>query len=58
MFSLESRTATAPAWCGVLNAAKSWGVPPWDIVRGSKLLWYMRQKAVDDALMEHNQNGK
>jgi len=37
-----SKTASAPAWVGVLDAAESWGVPPWEIVTGSKMLWLHR----------------
>ena len=41
-FAYISGTATAPAWTMVLAAAESWGVPPWEIAPGSKMLWYRR----------------
>ena len=35
-------TATAPAWVAVLDAAKEWGVPAWEIADGSKVVWWLR----------------
>jgi len=29
--------------------AESWGIPPWEIVEGSKMLWYQRWMALGAA---------
>jgi hypothetical protein len=29
-------------WVSVLDAAKDWGRPPWEIAKGSPILWYVR----------------
>jgi len=50
IFAIESGTASAPYWVGVLDVASSWNVPPWEIAKGSKTLWYMRQKALNEEL--------
>jgi hypothetical protein len=36
-----------PAWIGVLEAAKDWGVPPWEVlgVRPNRTLWFLRWSA-------------
>jgi hypothetical protein len=30
----------------VLEMAKEWGTPPWEIAAGSKMLWYQRWLAL------------
>jgi len=27
---------------GILLAAHEWGIPPWDIMADSKIIWYLR----------------
>jgi hypothetical protein len=29
-------------WVAVLDAAKDWGIPPWEIAGGNKLIWWER----------------
>jgi len=38
----------------VLEVAKEWGIPPWEIERGGEdvLIWYMRALAWRDAVAE------
>ena len=40
-------TATAPGWLTVLNAAKDWGMPPWEIAQDNQReLWFRRYRIV------------
>jgi len=41
---LKTGAALAPFWVLILNAAESWGMPPWELAGGSKLKWLMRYK--------------
>jgi hypothetical protein len=31
-----------PGWVSVLIAAEEWGTPPWKVLRGDKLTWWVR----------------
>lgn len=33
-----------PEWYHVLEMAREWKVPPWEIAGGAKVIWYLRQK--------------
>ena len=34
--------AAGPWWLAVLVAAESWGMPPWEIAGGKRMLWWQR----------------
>lgn len=47
---LPQVSLSLPGWVGVLQAAKSWGCPPWEITGESpprRLLWYLRRGAYE-----------
>ena len=41
-----SGRASAPAWVVIMEAAEKWGVPPYKVAGGSKLLWFVRFQEV------------
>jgi len=45
----------APAWIVTLDAAHEWGIPPWKIEGGSKVLWYARFEALRTARIKRVQ---
>lgn len=50
-------TNRVPAWVTVLECARAWGVPPWEIaeLRGPRKKWYWRQRAWDSAMRKREQ---
>jgi len=46
---MRSGTADAPGWVLILEAAREWGTPPWNITGGSTILWFERWKAFREA---------
>jgi hypothetical protein len=43
--------STAPGWCTILEAAKEWGIPPWQISPDEgDVIWFFRWVEYRNAL--------
>lgn len=45
-------------WLGVLLAAEAWKCPPWEILRGSKVIWLMRWNFLQEQRLKKVKDGR
>lgn len=42
---LDGSESELPAWVAILEAAKEWGIPPWQVESEASQLWWDRWQA-------------
>lgn len=45
-----------PGWVLILQAAKEWGVPPWQVEDEATLLWWQRWRIFEEEVAEQRKN--
>jgi len=53
---LRGQTDEAPLWVAVLEAAKEWGCPPWQIEEQASEEWWQRWRVMREESMRYQEH--